>query len=404
MAEYRNYKELECHTLKHFDIVYFGTEKYGVRNNFLIHDQGGKENNDKIFIDLWINKHTFCAEHYGYEVFYWTRPSSKDNDYAALTRCVLALYKELDRQVELSKTSKFKIWDEVIISNRWQSYPILNNHLLNYKQHYLPDKAKDNYKWYRVEWKIIRILKSGYLIKSKSLDYNVVIWEDWLQPKDFKQQIASHSNEQYKNTYVLVNNKEEYEKAQAFYLDKFPDREDQLEEYGGINKYMRAWPNDFGAWPMHIITNIYSHYKDITLEVLWEQKQQAYVDKSSPAGDITWITSPSFNPSTKPDMANLEQLKFDNFAKANGKKIIDASETMDEFTEQLENVWAVIQNIYNVSSMVKKDLSNYFNDCNKKQTAESLKRCEHTIKLLSGKEFTEFFKATANIEDLFKTK
>lgn len=308
MAEYKNYEDLVWHQLGDGDIVRFSSYRWSVRPTYIVFDV----DNDQIFKDLWINKVLFCKEHYWYSSLWWDRPSCKEFDYAALTRCVLALYKII--------------------------------------------------------------------------------------------QANNPSNEKYMETYVRVDNEMEYEKAKSFYTKLFPDREFHVWCYF-IEWYVRAWKhNEFGTWPMRLLNSDYSHYKDITLEVLWEQRFQVHVDKTSPAGDPTSIKLTPFNPLQKPDMENLEQLKFANFAKANGKKIIEVSETLDEFTEKLETVWRAVSFIEEVTNSEKSRLSIHFDGSNKKATIEQLKKCEDTIKILSSKEFTELFKAFSAIKDVFKTK
>lgn len=95
MVEYRKYSDLVGATLEHDDTVFFGNREYKVRKNFLSNLTGP---NYQIFQDLHIDKSTeFCSKAYGYpaqEGCSW--PACLPNDYSALTRCVLAIYKIIE--------------------------------------------------------------------------------------------------------------------------------------------------------------------------------------------------------------------------------------------------------------------------------------------------------------------
>lgn len=67
--------------------------------------------NDRIFIDLGLNKYNFCSDCYGYNPGVGDWPESKDKDYAALTRVVEALFPycdevTVDEKVVYSKSKK----------------------------------------------------------------------------------------------------------------------------------------------------------------------------------------------------------------------------------------------------------------------------------------------------------
>lgn len=95
MAEYRKYSDLVGATLKYDDTVFLGDCEYKVRKNFLTNLAGP---NYQIFQNLHIDKSTeFCSKAYGYpaqEGCSW--PACLPNDYSALTRCVLAIYKVIE--------------------------------------------------------------------------------------------------------------------------------------------------------------------------------------------------------------------------------------------------------------------------------------------------------------------
>lgn len=95
MAEYRKYSDLVGVTLKYDDFVFFGTREYRVRHKHLANTAG---RNCQIFQDLHINDPIeFCSKAYGYSIEgrgSW--PECLTNDYSALTRCVLAIYKIIE--------------------------------------------------------------------------------------------------------------------------------------------------------------------------------------------------------------------------------------------------------------------------------------------------------------------
>jgi hypothetical protein len=95
MAEYRKYSKLIGATLKYDDTVFLGDRTYKVRHHFLYNRCGP---NYQIFQDLHIDNATeFCSKAYGYrakEGCSW--PECLPDDYSALTRCVLAIYKIIE--------------------------------------------------------------------------------------------------------------------------------------------------------------------------------------------------------------------------------------------------------------------------------------------------------------------
>ena len=95
MVEYRKYSDLVGATLKYDDTVFFGNRTYKVRQNFLANLTGP---NYQIFQDLRIDKCIeFCSKAYGYSINgngSW--PVCLPNDYSALTRCVLEIYKIIE--------------------------------------------------------------------------------------------------------------------------------------------------------------------------------------------------------------------------------------------------------------------------------------------------------------------
>jgi hypothetical protein len=95
MAEYRKYSELVGATLEYGDTVFLGSHEYKVRQKFLSNIGGF---NCQIFQDLHIDNITeFCSKAYGYrakEGCSW--PECLPDDYSALKKCALAIYKIIE--------------------------------------------------------------------------------------------------------------------------------------------------------------------------------------------------------------------------------------------------------------------------------------------------------------------
>lgn len=101
MTTYHNLKELEGHILKQDDRVQFGVYSYIVDSCFLYINKSKdtlSANNDTIFYKLYIDKNTFCTEHYGYKDKGGGWPQSVHSDFAALTRVVKAIYQEIEKR------------------------------------------------------------------------------------------------------------------------------------------------------------------------------------------------------------------------------------------------------------------------------------------------------------------
>lgn len=110
MAVYRSYSELEGKTLNYGDKLVFQHNKvillYHVKDGFLIQPINGE--NDKIFHLLNLEKRIdiikFANSAYGYKARSGLFPQCLTNDYEALTRITLALFKlcEQDQAVEVN--------------------------------------------------------------------------------------------------------------------------------------------------------------------------------------------------------------------------------------------------------------------------------------------------------------
>jgi hypothetical protein len=110
-----NLKEIK--ELKYGDIVIFSVNKqilkYKVKNNFLSNYEFNKElYNSEIFKVLEIDKKEITGKAYGYKIDSGDWPTSKINDYSALTRLVKKLYTIIEeKETKYTKYNKFEIMD-----------------------------------------------------------------------------------------------------------------------------------------------------------------------------------------------------------------------------------------------------------------------------------------------------
>lgn len=104
---YKSYNDLLGKTLKKSDQVYFNNEKYIVNNSFI----GSQEhiNNDRIFEELSISKYSFCSKLYGYDTSTGSWPYCKIDDYEALTRVCLELFRIIEKKKDKDSISIPKI-------------------------------------------------------------------------------------------------------------------------------------------------------------------------------------------------------------------------------------------------------------------------------------------------------
>lgn len=108
MATYRCLADLQGKILEYNDTVILKNIKYTVQSRYLCASAG---NNDQIFKILSIDKNQFTLETYGYENTGGEWPECKSYDYAALTRCVIELYKIIEK--ETSTTSEKEQWYKI---------------------------------------------------------------------------------------------------------------------------------------------------------------------------------------------------------------------------------------------------------------------------------------------------
>ena len=113
MAEYRKYSDLVGATLEYGDSVFLGSREYKVRQKFLSYIGGF---NCQIFQDLHIDNATeFCSKAYGYhakEDCSW--PECLPDDYSALKRCVLAIYKIIESTPKKNNGTKSHLQEKQV--------------------------------------------------------------------------------------------------------------------------------------------------------------------------------------------------------------------------------------------------------------------------------------------------
>lgn len=110
MAEYKCLADLQGKTLEYGDIVYLKGIRYTVQSRFLKEEY---VNNDKIFDVLSISsKEEFATNAYGYDCYGGAWPECNRNDYEALTRLVIELYKIIEEKTS-SITSKKEQWYKI---------------------------------------------------------------------------------------------------------------------------------------------------------------------------------------------------------------------------------------------------------------------------------------------------
>ena len=93
----------------------------------------GPHSNDQIFAELGLDKYKFCSNCYGYKTDCGAWPNSRNEDYAALTRAVEALFPYCDKvtvdgNIVYSKSEKtiFKEPESSISSSKSESSDIID--------------------------------------------------------------------------------------------------------------------------------------------------------------------------------------------------------------------------------------------------------------------------------------
>lgn len=124
MATYMCYSELADKLLKYEDIIMFHIPETGEFIEYFVYrehlkvkndEYSEKKLNDIIFKKLNLNKVEICTSFYEYkpvdniDADWW--PESKNQDYGALTRVVLELFRLLEEEKQLKETSEILFID-----------------------------------------------------------------------------------------------------------------------------------------------------------------------------------------------------------------------------------------------------------------------------------------------------
>lgn len=104
MAKYRSSRELEGRQIEYNDILVFGRMTYDVSSSYLSFMEG---HNGEIFRHIGEGDGIkFCSEAYGYPAKEGHCPECYRNDYAALTRLAVAIFRKLEGSTETTYSSK----------------------------------------------------------------------------------------------------------------------------------------------------------------------------------------------------------------------------------------------------------------------------------------------------------
>lgn len=110
MAEYKCLADLQGKTLKRNDVVYLKSIRHTVDSRFLKEEH---TRNDKIFDILSIpSKEEFATNAYGYDCHGGAWPECNRDDYEALTRLVIELYKIIEEKTS-SITPEKEQWYKI---------------------------------------------------------------------------------------------------------------------------------------------------------------------------------------------------------------------------------------------------------------------------------------------------
>ncbi len=103
MTTYHSSRELEGRQLVFGDVLVFGNSLYYVEEAYLYSKD---ENNENIFNHIGVEKVTFCNDAYGYNPKSGRCPECNTNDFAALTRLAVAIFRKLEGSSETTYSSK----------------------------------------------------------------------------------------------------------------------------------------------------------------------------------------------------------------------------------------------------------------------------------------------------------
>lgn len=184
-----------------------------------------------------------------------------------------------------------------------------------------------------------------------------------------------------KNTYVKIKNEDEYNKVRDFYKD----RGYTFAKTSKYNMYQEDYAFVFAKHDDILYVNKLTNpcnCKDITAQVLGVTGEQYLTELKS------------FYPSSSiPMTQTLEQLKFDNYIKANQSKIVDLSESIDNRLWIVNNIGAVVGNFYSDVAARSKAMSKAFEECNKEILDRNFEQLKSYEKTLKSKEFEDLANA-----------
>jgi hypothetical protein len=187
---YKKFNELKGKCLQKGDIVFLLDLDYEVKTNHLSYNW----ENDKIFVRLGLDKSNFCSKHYGCIITDGVWPNFKPHDYEAATRCVLALFKLIEKLPEdlsidkqIVTESNWKIGDKVVRGRDWGYYNQDKGSV------YGIIKSKNSDGWINVSW----IDENGNGINTQNYrtgkddKYDLYFYEDSNKKTDKTEQTIS---------------------------------------------------------------------------------------------------------------------------------------------------------------------------------------------------------------------
>lgn len=138
--EYKSFRELNGKILRGGDNLFFKDRVYNVRGRYLNYSGG----NNAIFSDLGLGDGIdFCSEAYGYKALSGGFPECNTDDYQALTKVALALFKKIEGITDNTKIKVKKVKEipqelHIILKDGCDNYESKHN---SYKE--AEDKAKE---------------------------------------------------------------------------------------------------------------------------------------------------------------------------------------------------------------------------------------------------------------------
>lgn len=290
---------------------------------------------------------------------------------------------------------KFKIYDQVIIVDRWAQYTTPKEKDTIALTHFTRERRPIVLRWeatwknHRIKWEIVKIIDEDdkYWVRLPDYGKHIVIGEYWLALDD-QNSITNttdlHGSDpdqrSYEETYVRVSCEEDYNTTVKFYEKKWikgidNERQDRI-------RYIRTdhlWKRLY-TWSERLLKENCSDLRDITHEVLYQ-------------------TPTSFNLSPSTPMTNtLEQLKFDKYVKANESKIVDLSDSIDNQITLANTIGKIVGEFYVRVKTINQSMSRAFESCNKELLDEAFTKLKDYDKLLKSEAFTTLAAAFKNFK------